>query len=207
MTTSLRVEPYDLPSREDLPVGPVDWQVSPERAVLLIHDMQTYFLEPLGQDMRSRLVDNAAALRKVCVERGMRVAYTAQPGRMTEQDRGLLRDFWGPGMTSSEADRSIVAELAPQASDWNLVKWRYSAFFRTDLLQRMREEGRDQLLIAGVYGHVGILTTALEAYTNDIQVFLAADAIGDFSAEHHRMTLEHAARVCAKVSDVDGLVA
>ncbi|MGW0882927.1 isochorismatase family protein [Streptomyces sp. NPDC002671] len=206
MTTSLRVEPYDLPTGSDLPTGGVDWRVSPDRAVLLIHDMQNYFLEPLGQEMRSRLVDNTAALRKRCVDSGMRVAYTAQPGRMSEEDRGLLRDFWGPGMTSSAADRSIVAELAPEAADWNLLKWRYSAFFRTDLLQRMRAEGRDQLVITGVYGHIGILTTALEAYSNDIRVFLVGDAIGDFSAADHRMTLRHAARCCAKVTDVDGLL-
>ncbi|WP_240138440.1 isochorismatase family protein [Streptomyces sp. MUM 178J] len=206
MSLKLRVVPYELPTRRDMPVGVVDWTVRPERAVLLVHDMQNYFLAAFAPEMRARLVDNAAALRRRCADRAVRVAYTAQPGRMTAEDRGLLQDFWGAGMTSSDADRAIAAELAPDAADWTFTKWRYSAFFRTDLLARMRAEGRDQLVVCGVYGHVGILTTALDAYSNDVQVFLAGDAIGDFSADKHRQTLQHTASCCARVATAEELV-
>ena len=57
----------------------------------------------------------------------------------------------------------------------------------------MRGHGRDQLVICGVYAHVGILMTAHEGFSNDIQTFLVADAIADFSADFHRMALEYAA--------------
>jgi trans-2,3-dihydro-3-hydroxyanthranilic acid synthase len=203
-TPALQVQPYPLPSRDELPDNLVDWQVRPERAVLLIHDMQQYFLAAFPHALRSRLIANAARLRADCAARGVRIGYTAQPGRMTAADRGLLRDFWGPGMTTAEADRAIVAELTPEEPDWTFVKWRYSAFHRSNLLGRMRAEGRDQLLLCGVYGHVGILATALEAYANDLQVFLVADAIGDFSAEKHRFTLEYTASCCARVVTADG---
>ncbi|WP_328870940.1 isochorismatase family protein [Streptomyces sp. NBC_00287] len=206
MSIALKVDPYDLPGRPDMPADRVGWRVEPSRAVLLVHDMQNYFLGAFEPGMRSRLVDRAAGLRKRCADRGVQIAYTAQPGRMTPQDRGLLRDFWGPGMTSAEADRAITAELTPGDGDWTFVKWRYSAFFRTDLLERMRAAGRDQLLVCGVFGHVGILTTALEAYSNDIQVFLAGDTIGDFCADRHRLTLEYTANCCARVATAEELV-
>lgn len=206
MTASLRVEPYDLPGRQDMPAARVGWKAEPHRAVLLVHDMQTYFLAAFEEEARDRLTRNVAGLRKRCADQGVPVAYTAQPGRMTDADRGLLRDFWGPGMTSSEADRAVVPELAPAPGDWTLTKWRYSAFFRTDLLARMRAAGRDQLVLCGVYAHVGILATALEAYTNDLEVFLAGDAVGDFSAAEHRMTLEYAASCCARVSTAEELL-
>jgi trans-2,3-dihydro-3-hydroxyanthranilic acid synthase len=205
-TTTLTADPYTMPTRQDMPANVVDWQVQPHRAVLLVHDMQSYFLAPLAPDLRATLVGNVAALRKRCVDQGARVAYTAQPGRMTPQERGLLRDFWGPGMTSSEADRAIVPELTPDAADWTFTKWRYSAFVRSDLLARMRAEGRDQLVLCGVYGHVGILATALEAYANDVQVFLVGDAIGDFSAEKHRLTLRYTADCCARVALADEIL-
>lgn len=203
MTSSLRVDPYDLPAKHDMPVNTVAWRLRPDRAVLLIHDMQAYFLAPLGRDLRTRLVDTVAGLRKRCADRGVRVAYTAQPGRMTTEDRGLLRDFWGPGMTTAESDRAIVPELTPGPEDWTFAKWRYSAFFRSDLLTRMRAEGRDQLVLCGVYGHVGILATALEAYANDVRVFLVGDAIGDFSAAKHQLTLQYTASCCAMVTTAD----
>ncbi|MCM1999318.1 phenazine biosynthesis protein PhzD, partial [Pseudomonas aeruginosa] len=83
----------------------------------------------------------------------------------------------------------VVEELAPGPDDWLLTKWRYSAFFHSDLLQRMRAAGRDQLVLCGVYAHVGVLISTVDAYSNDIQPFLVADAIADFSEAHHRMAL------------------
>ncbi|MFF4801498.1 isochorismatase family protein [Streptomyces sp. NPDC001351] len=190
---------YPLPARASLPENVADWTPDPDRAVLLVHDMQRYFLRALPDPLRSELVDNAAALRGRAAALGVPVAYTAQPGRMTEEDRGLLRDFWGPGMRTDPADREVTGKLAPAEGDWVFTKWRYSAFFRSDLLERMRAAGRDQLVLCGVYAHVGVLATALEAYTNDIQAFLAADALGDFSADHHRLALQYAAQRCAVV--------
>ncbi|HGM7176046.1 phenazine biosynthesis protein PhzD, partial [Pseudomonas aeruginosa] len=148
-------------------------------------------------------VANAARLRRWCVEQGVQIAYTAQPGSMTEEQRGLLKDFWGPGMRASPADREVVEELAPGPDDWLLTKWRYSAFFHSDLLQRMRAAGRDQLVLCGVYAHVGVLISTVDAYSNDIQPFLVADAIADFSEAHHRMALEYAASRCAMVVTTD----
>ncbi len=193
------IAPYRLPMQETLPGNVVHWTVRPDRAVLLIHDMQSYFLKPFDDLQRAELVHNIVLLRKRCGELGVPVAYTAQPGRMTEQQRGLLKDFWGPGMRSDAAEREVVSELTPAAGDWIYTKWRYSAFFRSELLKRIRESGRDQLILCGVYAHVGVLTTALDAFTHDIQPFLVADALGDFSEADHLVTLEYAARCCAMV--------
>jgi trans-2,3-dihydro-3-hydroxyanthranilic acid synthase len=199
MTGLPSIENYPLPNARTLPANVAEWSLSSDRAVLLIHDMQGYFLDALPSPLRSELVHNASTIRKRCLELGVPVAYTAQPGRMTEQERGLLRHFWGPGMRSADADLRIVPELAPSPSDQVFTKWRYSAFFRSGLLESMRENGRDQLILCGVYAHIGVLMSAVDAFTNDIQPFLAADAVGDFSAAHHRMALEYAAQRCGMV--------
>ena len=44
---------------------------------------------------------------------------------------------------------AIVEDIKPDAEDVLLTKWRYSAFQRTDLHQRMKEMKRDQLIICG----------------------------------------------------------
>ncbi len=202
------IEPYRMPEADELPHNTAGWTVDPSRAVLLVHDMQRFFLRPFPEGIQpvTELVRNAARLRDHAARNGMPVAYTAQPGGMTEQQRGLLKDFWGPGMDPSPQDRAVVDELAPAASDWVFTKWRYSAFHHTELLEHMREAGRDQLIICGVYAHVGVLMTANEAFAHDIQPFLPADAVADFNHEYHQMALNYAAERCAVVTTTEQLL-
>ena len=193
MTGIAPIPAYPLPTEGELPANIAQWIPEPRRAVLLVHDMQRYFLAPFPPPVRDPLVRNCAALQERCAALDVPVFFTAQPGGMTEQQRGLLKDFWGVGMKVDPLDRQIVDELAPRPADRVLTKWRYSAFHRSDLLVQMQEQGRDQLIICGVYAHVGVLATAVDAFTNDIQSFLVADAVGDFTAGHHRMALDYAA--------------
>lgn len=200
------IESYSLPEQGQVPVSTATWEIDPQRAALLVHDMQRYFLSPFPHSVRTPLVGNCAKLRQQCESLGVPVFYTAQPGDMTQKQRGLLRDIWGPGMRSDPADRQIVDELSPKPADCVLTKWRYSAFHRSDLLDMLQDQGRDQLIICGVYAHVGILATAIEAFSHDIQPFLVADAVGDFSAEHHQMAIDYAAVRCAVVTTTEGVI-
>ncbi|MFJ5087759.1 isochorismatase family protein [Streptomyces sp. NPDC088674] len=195
------VQPYSLPTGEQLPRNTVDWRPDARRAVLLLHDMQEYFLRPFPRTAEPgrALLGNTTLLRERARALGIPVAYTAQPGSMTTKERGLLADFWGPGMEATPEHRAVVPPLEPGQDDWTFTKWRYSAFFKSDLLERMRAHGRDQLILCGVYAHVGVLMTAVEAYTNDIEPFLVADAVADFSAHYHRLALDYAAERAARV--------
>jgi isochorismate hydrolase len=198
-----------MPSAEEVPAQHPHWTADPGRAVLLVHDMQEYFLRffPAGTSPVMELVKNAARLRDACEPLGIPVVYSAQPGAMTPRQRGLLTTYWGPGMTADEADRAIVPALAPRQGDLVLTKWRYSAFHRTPLADWLWASGRDQLIVCGVYAHIGCLATALDAFGRDIQPFLIADAIADFSGERHRTALSLAAGCCAATPVTDHLLA
>lgn len=190
---------YPMPTEDELPANTAGWTLDPERAVLLIHDMQKYFIQPFpaGLSPVTELLGNVTALRERCAALGIPVAYTTQPGGMTEEQRGLLKDFWGSGMTVEPEHRAVVDTVRPGADDLVLTKWRYSAFHRTELLASMRAQGRDQLLVCGVYAHVGVLMTTADAFTADIRPFLVADAVADFSHEYHHFALRYAAERCA----------
>src|SRR5437016_1132763 len=114
-----------MPGAGDLPRNTVRWQAEAHRAVLLVHDMQRYFLKPFraAGPLGAQLIGNAVRLRAECARLGVPVVYTAQPGGMTRAQRGLLRDFWGAGMAAEPADREIVGELAPHRTDTVLTKW------------------------------------------------------------------------------------
>jgi isochorismate hydrolase len=193
------IAPYPLPTAGELPEPVAGWTADPARAALLIHDMQRYFVRPFPDQIATPLVSNVATVLDRCRALGVPVSYTAQPGGMTVTERGLLRDFWGPGMTVGPHDRELVGPLTPRPGERVYTKWRYSAFFSSSLLADLRAARRDQLIVCGVYAHVGVLMTAVDAFTNDIQPFVVADATADFSAEYHRLALDYAAQRCAVV--------
>lgn len=207
MTIS-RITEYPMPGREDLPLNLARWRPDPSRAVLLIHDMQQYFVDffPEGAAPREDLIRNTAAVKAAAVKYGMPVVYTTQPGSMTEAQRGLLRDFWGPGMDRRPEHRRVVSPLEPDPDDVVVTKWRYSAFARNDLDDIIRSRGRDQLVICGIYAHIGCLMTACDAFSRDIETFLVADAIADFTFEEHMTALDYAARRCAVVLPTESVI-
>ncbi|MBW9460265.1 isochorismatase [Kluyvera sp. EC_51] len=203
-----KLQGYALPTALDLPENKVNWAFEPSRAALLIHDMQEYFLNFWGEDseMMETVVANIAALRDFCKKNDIPVYYTAQPKEQSDEDRALLNDMWGPGLTRSPEQQRVIAALAPDTQDTVLVKWRYSAFHRSPLEQMLKETGRNQLIITGVYAHIGCMTTATDAFMRDIKPFFVADALADFSRDEHLMSLKYVAGRSGRVVMTDELL-
>jgi bifunctional isochorismate lyase/aryl carrier protein len=193
------IAPYALPGADELPTPRAPWTVQRERAALLVHDMQQYFVRPYVRDASplQPVVRNIARLIAHARTVGIPVFYTAQHGNQDRRDRGLQADLWGPGMSDAPEHQPILPELAPEKGDFVLVKHRYSAFQRSNLETLMRVRGRDQLVITGIYAHIGCTMTAGEAFQRDIEPFFAADATADFSREKHMMALHYVAGTCA----------
>ena len=200
-----KIAPYSY--REQEHQNRVNWRVDPARAALLVHDMQRYFVrafelerdgQPLPDAQINIAIANIRRLLDAAHAANIPVYYTAQPPRQNPADRRLLTDFWGDGLQDDE-NAQILDELAPTEADTVLTKWRYSAFVRSPLEEQLKELGRDQLIIGGIYAHIGCLTTALEAFMRDIQPFMVADALADFTEKEHRMACEYASGRCARV--------
>ncbi|NUU64993.1 isochorismatase [Enterobacteriaceae bacterium BIT-l23] len=203
-----KLNAYALPTAADIPENKVSWAFEPERAALLIHDMQDYFINFWGDNcpMIDQVIANIAALRDYCKQNNIPVYYTAQPKEQSDEDRALLNDMWGPGINNHPEQQGVVAQLAPDDQDTVLVKWRYSAFIRSPLEQALKETGRDQLIICGVYAHIGCMTTATDAFMRDIKPFMVADALADFSREEHLMALKYTAGRSGRVVMTEDLL-
>lgn len=194
-----RIADYPMPKPASFPANRTAWRPDPKRAVLLIHDMQRYFLRYYDAEgvLLPSLIGNLVTLRDWAHANGIPVVYTAQPHEQSAADRALLNDMWGPGLSVADAGlQTIAADLAPGPEDVVLTKWRYSAFKRSDLAERMQSWKRDQLLIGGVYAHIGCMVTAIDAFMSDIQAFMVGDAVADFSEAEHRMALQYVATRC-----------
>lgn len=199
------IAPYPMPTELDLPDNRVEWTLDPKRAVLLIHDMQEYFV---GAFDRTRepipaLIAGIQRLRDAAHAAGIPVIYSAQPPAQSLEQRGLLQDFWGDGIGDGPGEADIIDALTPADADIQLTKWRYSAFVRTDLHRELQATGRDQLIITGIYAHIGCMMTAAQAFMEEIQPFLIADGVADFSRLDHHMAVDYVARRCGTTLTVE----
>jgi len=193
-----KIASYPLPGAGELPPPRGPWRLERARAALLVHDMQAYFVDAFARQETpaAPAIANIARLAAYCRALDIPVFYTAQQGDQDRRDRGLQADLWGPGMTAAPEHQAIIAELAPAPGDFVLVKHRYSAFQRSNLETMLRARGRDQLIVTGIYAHIGCLMTAAEAFQRDIETFFVADATADFSRAEHDMALKWVAGRC-----------
>lgn len=193
-----KISEYALPQAAELPPPRGPWQPQRDRVALLVHDMQRYFLAAFdaGSAPLAPAVANIARLLAHCRATGIPVFYTAQRGNQVRCDRGLQADLWGPGMRALAEHEEILPALAPVDGEHVLVKHRYSAFQRSNLGTMLRARDRDQLLVTGVYAHIGCTATMVDAFQHDIEAFIAADAVADFSRADHDLALHWIARTC-----------
>lgn len=192
----------DYTAPAELPANRAGWELDPARAAVLVHDLQRYFVRSFapGSPAITQALAATSAVLAAARSAGVPVLYTAQNGDQDPARRGLQGDLWGPGMTAHPDDTAIVAEVAPQPGEAVLTKHRYSAFVRSDLAERLADAGRDQLLIVGVFAHVGITATAYDAFQREIRPFVVADAVADFGAAEHARALAQVAGCCGMVT-------
>lgn len=203
---------YPLPQSGDWPEARVAWTPRRSETALLVHDLQQYFLRPydLAAEPLRTVLENICRLIQACRVHNVPVIFSAQPGEQSQAERGLLWDVWGQGIIAAPELSGFLPILAPEAGDIVVEKRRYSAFYQTRLAEVLDQHACTDLLITGVYGHIGCLATATDGFMQGVRPFLLADAIADFSLTDHLVALRQVARTCGVVtttSDVLGLLA
>ncbi len=196
---------YAAPDVADLPVSRAGWTLDAGRSAVLVHDLQRYFTRPYAPDCAAlhQAVRRTAQVLRAARAAGVPVFYTAQQGDQDQVARGLQRDLWGPGMQAVPEHTDILDAVRPEPGERVLTKHRYSAFARSALAEELAAGGRDQLVITGVYAHIGITATAMEAFQREIHPFVVADAVADFGPDEHALALRQIASCCGVVLTAD----
>jgi len=201
------IAPYALPAPGSWPACRAPFALEPARAALLVHDMQEYFLEPYGEGSPlTDMIGNVRSLLGSFRALAAPVIFSAQPGEQSRAERGLLWDMWGKGIVEKPGLEGLSHRLPRSPDDLLLAKRRYSAFHGTELLELLTARGKDQLVICGVYGHIGCLASAVDAFMLGVQPFMVSDAVADFSREDHDVALRQVARTCGVVSTTSDVV-
>ncbi|WP_153812045.1 isochorismatase family protein [Streptomyces sp. SUK 48] len=203
--TSSSVLPYSMPDAASLPGGGPSRSIDPSRAVLVVQHMQEYVLRALRETAPvAKLLDNISRLTETARCSGVPVVYvTRVPGSRSAGGEGPGPVFPAPVPLAppTEADaHAVVDVLRPEAGDTVLTAKRYSAFAGTRLRSRLKELGRDQVLVVGAAAHTDVLLTAADAWMQDPEAFVVADAVADRTADGHTMAVRWLAATSATVT-------
>jgi nicotinamidase-related amidase len=155
--------------------------------VILIIDMQVdFFAHDLLTRLRPALVANVNALVAAARVAGSRIIWVRQEFSPDLADAPLeVRKNRIRVVVSGTPGASFLPELNVVESDEFIVKKRYSAFFGTDLDERLSRLSCRQIIVAGVNTHACVRSTVIDAYQRDFPVLLATDCVASYDKEHH----------------------
>lgn len=172
------------------------------KPALVIVDMQNGFIHEegfmnkIGYDI-SGSVATVEPIKKVLTaarKYQIPVVFTRLTVKPDYSDAGLLairspKIVEAKGMIEQTWDNAIIDELKPKEGEIIVDKTRYSAFFKTDLLEQLTRLGVDQIILTGVTTNVCVEGTGRDAYANDIQVIILSDGTGAVTKELHESAL------------------
>lgn len=96
--------------------------------------------------------------------------------------------------------------LRPQPDEPIIHKTYFSGFHTGELQPLLVKLGCDTALIAGLYEHACIRTTAIDAYQSGLDVWIASDAVASDDPAHADITRTYLAARAAHYANVDELV-
>jgi len=86
---------------------------------------------------------------------------------------------------------TLVPELDVQPSDIRITKRQWGAFYGTELDLQLRRRGVRTIVLAGISTHVGVESTARDAYERGYEQVFVSDAMAAPSVEAHANTLKN----------------
>lgn len=85
----------------------------------------------------------------------------------------------------------LVPELGAQSGDVIVTKRNWGAFYGTDLDLQLRRRGVQRIAICGIATHIGVESTARDAYERAYPLLFIEDAMAAMSAEEHAHALRY----------------
>ena len=198
-------------------------EVDPDRAVLLVIDMQNAFGSPGGMFDKAGIditgIQEAVAPTRTAVEAargaGIKVVWVKMGFHPDLSDMGaedvpngflllhlgvrdgvLSRDLWGT---------EIVDELTPMDDEPVIWKTRFSAFYRTELDELLRRDRVKHIIVTGCTTSICVESTIRDAFYRDYHCVLledcAAEPMGrNLSRSNHEATVLLVERIFGSVS-------
>ena len=162
------------------------------KRALLVIDMQRGFLEdgyPLfcGEEAR-QIIPFVSRLVERALSQATPVFFSADAHAQDDREFKIFPPHCIEGTTEVE----IIPELAIYLPQATLIETSsYSAFFATDLHERLQKAGVKELTVCGVCTDICVMHTVADAYYRGYSIEVRRDGVASFDGDAHAFALHH----------------
>jgi nicotinamidase-related amidase len=153
----------------------------PKQAVIVIDMLSDFVTGALANPASQEITPRIAALLDHARRAGWLVVYANDahlPGDPEEK-------VWGPHALAGTPGAAVVPELAPQAGDIVLPKRFYSSFHETGLTSLLRQNGVEEVILAGQHTNICVRHTSSDAFNNFFAISVPRDGVAMFRLPDH----------------------
>jgi nicotinate phosphoribosyltransferase len=162
-------------------------------AVLVI-DMLRGFMEekcPLYCGARARrIIPNIQRLLEKELSQGSKIFYVCD----SHDADDLEFKMFPPHCIAGTAECEVIPEMAKYAGEI-IKKKRYSAFYGTDLEQKLKKLKPEKIIVCGVCTDICVCHTVGDARNRNYSVEVPTDCVASFDEKAHYFALEHMEKV------------
>jgi len=182
-------------------------EFEPDKAALLILDMQSYFTDGESHAFvpdSPAIIPRLAGLARRFGAAGRPIIMTRHSN--TGEDAGMMKRWWDDILEPGSPEAALEPRLE-ELSTVVVAKAQYDAFHETALEEILRASGSEHLVVTGVMTHICVESTARSAFARGFAVFLPADGTATYNREFHAaslLTLSHCAAAittCSRLED------
>jgi ureidoacrylate peracid hydrolase len=184
---------------------PHPWPVIPaDRAALVVIDMQNYFMAPGSQgeaESAPGIVPSINALAAAMRQRGGRVVWVQTTTTDTRRSWSVRHELLSPERAENRLQAmefgaegfALWPTLDVRPEDLRVVKTFYSIFApgSSDLAARLKVDGIEYVLIAGIYTNVCCQASAQGAMMLNFRTIMVSDCNASASEEAHVAALDN----------------
>ncbi|MFC1901759.1 nicotinate phosphoribosyltransferase [Chloroflexota bacterium] len=161
---------------------------------VLVVDMLRGFLEegcPLYCGARARrIIPNIKTLLEREQAKGSKIFYICD----SHDPDDLEFRMFPPHCVAGTAEAEVIPELAGYPGEV-IPKRRYSAFYGTELEEKLRQLKPEKIIVCGVCTDICVCHTVANARNRDYQVEVPVDCVASFDEKAHYFALEHMEKV------------
>jgi ureidoacrylate peracid hydrolase len=220
-------DPFAKVALRRRPLTTLEEKVRPERAALIVIDVQNDFCADGG------MMDHEGADLSLVKAMAVRLPPLLEAARAagvfvvfvrnvySTRDNWYLSEVWleqaarrrgesytrRPVCEAGEWNGDFYGDVRPLPGEPIVTKHRFDAFLNTDLETILRAHRIETLVLTGVATNVCVETTARAGFVRDYYIVLAADGTGTYSDEEQEAALKTIDRYFGEVVGVDDLVA